>query len=445
MKTTFKEVFRGLDDELTNIEINSEYTPDIDIEKIKGEVFMRINDNNKSGKKKPGKSFFVILAAAVLSAAMITAGAMGSFNEAFGSFIIGESPDGIYSGDNLEISSKNNNIEFLGITGDKNTAMASMRLTNPDGSPFIEESDLKNTWIGAPGKDELVDNTIYGEIGGNISYSAPVRYKMKTGSSEYDPSDVMSVFGLYFEDEKTINAYIFSESYDGALTGETLAASLDGASAYTVKEVLYDFSEHYEDNLTEEGDAFDLRHRQMALGEFMNEYGLEAKDGVRLMVDPETWNIVLAKETPLNIDLNLSVKMNYKSSKTKLGNADLTQCDPEYRVQSGKLSATTYSILLNPSDVTPLPESTDSETPIEMYLFGSGDPGYCPDELTVTLEDGTTQTAFDQGDVPFYSNGETRRYQFFAASESGRMYPAAVDPDRIVSVSAGGVVIWEKP
>ena len=50
MKTTFKEVFRELDDEMTNIGINSNYTPDIDVEKIKGEVFMRINENS-SGKK----------------------------------------------------------------------------------------------------------------------------------------------------------------------------------------------------------------------------------------------------------------------------------------------------------------------------------------------------------------------------------------------------------
>lgn len=441
MKTTFKEVFRELDDEMTNIEINSEYTPDIDVEKIKGEVFMRINDNNKSGKKTLGKSFFVILAAAVLSAAMITAGAMGSFNEAFGSFIIGESPDGIYTGDDLEISSKNNNIEFMGITGDKNTAMVSMKLTNPDGSPFIEESDLSNTWIAAPGKDELVDNTIYGEIDGEISYSTPRWYKLKTGKSEYDFADVMSTFGLYFEDANAINVYIFSESRVGALMGETMTASLDAASAYTIKEVLYDFSEHYEDNLTEDGDGFYMLHRQRALEEFIDEYGLEAKDGVRLMVNPETWDIVLAKETPLNIDLNLSVKMNYRSSEVKLGKADLTQCDTEYRVQSGKLSATTYSIMLKPSDVTP--ENAESKTPIEKYFIYDGS-SYCPDKLTVSLEDGTTQTAYDQGYAHFYFDTETERYQFYASSETGRMFPAAVDPNKIVSVSVDGVVIWER-
>lgn len=51
MKTTFKEVFRELDDEVTDIEFNMEHVPDIDIDKIKGEVFMRINENN--GGKKP--------------------------------------------------------------------------------------------------------------------------------------------------------------------------------------------------------------------------------------------------------------------------------------------------------------------------------------------------------------------------------------------------------
>ena len=34
--------------------------------------------------------------------------------------------------------------------------------------------------------------------------------------------------------------------------------------------------------------------------------------GVRLAINPETKDIVLAKETKLDVDLKLSVKMNYK-------------------------------------------------------------------------------------------------------------------------------------
>ena len=46
MKTTFKTVFTELDDELMNLDIQENAPVDIDIEKIKGEVFMQINDEN---------------------------------------------------------------------------------------------------------------------------------------------------------------------------------------------------------------------------------------------------------------------------------------------------------------------------------------------------------------------------------------------------------------
>lgn len=51
MKTTFKTVFSELDDELMNIDIKDNYPEDIDIDKIKSEVFMQINGDKNSKKK----------------------------------------------------------------------------------------------------------------------------------------------------------------------------------------------------------------------------------------------------------------------------------------------------------------------------------------------------------------------------------------------------------
>ena len=43
MKTTFKTVFTELDDELMALDMQENTPVDIDVDKIKSEVFMRIN------------------------------------------------------------------------------------------------------------------------------------------------------------------------------------------------------------------------------------------------------------------------------------------------------------------------------------------------------------------------------------------------------------------
>ena len=74
MKTTFKKVFDEFDDELMNTdEFNAGESIDIDVEKIKGEVLMRINDKN--GKKKFSKKIIAIL----IAAAIVIAGTVGAF------------------------------------------------------------------------------------------------------------------------------------------------------------------------------------------------------------------------------------------------------------------------------------------------------------------------------------------------------------------------------
>lgn len=152
MKTTFKEVIRELDDELTDIEFTTEHTPDIDIEKIKGEVFMRINDNN-SGKKPLGKSLFVILAAAVIFVAgTIGAVASGSIRAVFGNYFKSEAEMndlGLFDGENVEITTYDDmlNVELLGTISDGETGYSAIAVTKKDGSPVIGEEFYLNSYI----------------------------------------------------------------------------------------------------------------------------------------------------------------------------------------------------------------------------------------------------------------------------------------------------------
>ena len=144
MKTTFKTVFTELDDELMNLDIQENAPVDIDIDKIKSEVFMQINGENKK-KKKFSKKFIVILAAAViLVGSTIGAFATGSVQAVFGRiFHNGDQMNelGLFDGGNVDVTSSDSslNIELLGITGDGEKLCSAIEITKKDGSPVIDK------------------------------------------------------------------------------------------------------------------------------------------------------------------------------------------------------------------------------------------------------------------------------------------------------------------
>ncbi len=143
MKTTFKQVFDEFDDELMNIDENSLTDVDIDVSKIKGDVFMRIKENNDS-KKKFGKKFTVLLVAAII----LLIGTIGVFasKSASGVFSGLFTPGsdlnalGLYDAKNISVTSNddNLNVEVLGITGDSRKLYTVIEVTKKDGSEVID-------------------------------------------------------------------------------------------------------------------------------------------------------------------------------------------------------------------------------------------------------------------------------------------------------------------
>ena len=373
-----------------------------------------LNDTNSKVIPMKSRRKTALRAAAFVAAAVLaitaTAQAMGAFKDAFGGFFVGESPDGIYSGDNVVTESEHSNIEFLGIAGDKTTAAAAMRITKQDGSPYIDSTE--NTWIASSTSD---DNTLQsGTIDADISYTTSV------WSDITNRYPVYSEFGLYFEDNSTINAYIYSTSEDGGIVGETMTAKLTDISAYTVKEVLYDYSEHADENIDEEGFYINTDFNK-ALIEFSQKYGYEEHDGVILAINPETKDIVLAKETELDVDLSLSVKMNYKfSSRTVTAN----------NLSSFGSDADTGTIYITPFSLSILADKTN--TTYTTAHFNA------PVSLIITLKDGSTVAAFNQAGVA----GE-EKYRFFTDNGDGsRHMPVSISPNDVTSVEADGIVIF---
>lgn len=151
MKTTFKKVFNELNDEFISIEnFNVDENIDIDIENIKREVLMRIDDKN--GKKKFSKKLITLLvAAAILITGTVGAFATGSvqsiFKELFNNS--GMNSAGFYDGGNVEIVSCDDslNVELLGVTGDGEKPYSAIEVTKKDGSEVIDKDYKYPFWF----------------------------------------------------------------------------------------------------------------------------------------------------------------------------------------------------------------------------------------------------------------------------------------------------------
>lgn len=147
MKTTFKTVFSELDDKLMDIDIQDNYPEDIDIDKIKGEVFMQIN-GDKNSKKKLSKKVIVILAAAViLVGGTVGAFATGSIQSVFKGYFKGSDVNdlGLYDGGNVETQSDNYDVKLLGVISDGDIAYSAIEVTKKDGSTIVEDGYYVNS------------------------------------------------------------------------------------------------------------------------------------------------------------------------------------------------------------------------------------------------------------------------------------------------------------
>ena len=463
MKT--ENIFDKLENENTVIDSTVIENTGVSTERVMAMVKQEIANTGKVvhiGSKRKTALKITALIAAVLTASVITASALDGFNAAFGSLFAGDSPDGLYSGGNLQIESENTNVEFLGIAGDDHVVAAAMKLRKNDGTAYID--DIENTWI-APSSSEELSDYLYGRFPTiicseiteryNISYTTPAWFNIKYPDAlNADGSrwDLLGTFDLYFEDASTINAYIYSSTWAGGMRGETMTASADKISAYTVQEILYDYSEHIDENIDEYGDRVNMDFHAH-LTEQLQTFGTGEKDGVRVMVNPETSDIVLAHETPLDISFSLSVKMNYKNSSVKYDLKDLDKCFLKWNTgASGSIKVTPFNAML---DVMLEEEMVHSYDEAKTIISGEEEWNEYlrayrsnPETLIFTLEDGTTVTEFDEGWTADAGTTETQftvLYQFFTDNGDGsRMHPIAIDPNKIVSVEADGVIIYER-
>ena len=359
--------------------------------------------------------------------------------------MVEDSANGIYSGEELSIESTENNVEFIGMSGDKNYVDIAMKLTKKDGSPFVD--DIKNTWISTSSENDLI-GWRYGYAYTDIHFTCPKwlktrygnLYKDMSGSLE-DRDDIHSSVDFIFEDTSTISACVFANSILGGLKGETMMLTANDLSAFTVEKILCEHSEYENDEDYEEH----------GLNKLVEEYKKEETEGYAVMIHPDTWDIVLCRETPINVDFALSVKLTYKTDQLKLEAANVEKCVDGWGGGSeGEFGVTPFSMKFSYS---PVIQETEDEPKFNMWGGNverimdklmedvQSEAPLPPEKMTVELNDGSRITA--KSDYNYFNVDEnTEQYRFYRETEAGSLCPVIILPEDIVKIEANGAELY---
>lgn len=380
MKTTFKTVFTELDDELMNLDTQENAPVDIDINKIKSEVFMQINGNNKT-KKKYSKKLIVILAAAViLVGGTVGAFATGSVQQVFGSiFQNGNQMNelGLFDGGNVEVTSADSSLDvkLLGITGDGEKLCSAISITKKDGSPVI---DKDYTYPGYEPFD-----------GSSWEDKLTVNGRDETENALQSPQYVLS------DGNKTLTVYLFTTTasgLDGSLQGGrmTFVSKQFHASKVTnelasVKlpgqmDPIFD-----EIKNNDELSADDVLFDQEELAKKRSELGLSEEDFTTIDYNG-TRIYCQAEQKAFELPFTISYDLNYRTD--KFIEKDLSaETAPDIVVKNtrnARMTVSPFSVYLSGECDADNPDSPANDRLDKCFLLPSWD-----DTSKVTLTDGT--------------------------------------------------------
>ena len=408
------------------------------------EIFMKKLDaqttdtsvNKKNSKKGSKKKIFVILAAAAaatIAAGTITAGAMGSFNVAFGEHFAGEKVNGIYSGSNINIETASDyKAELLGITGDKNSVYASVSYKRADGGKFVEDAD---GWY-----VEANLNTASYEVpealasGGveeyDVDYSA-IQQMQGGGTGE---SYKFSTYTLSSDD--TIKGIYHVERDDYDTIGQTMTLKVEDLYLLHDIEELHSYTVTWDENLdtdifVREGTKVekiiseaekDLKDNQVIL---RHDSGYFDENGNAVI----TIAFTLTEYRKLDVDMDGSWKLNYKADEIKQELKDETYSfnGVEYKVseiETGALSMT-VTVEITGGNTSAISEENG------MGIFANS--VIADKDSKITLKNGdtidTTMVTFTRTD----GNKVTSTIQYFRNNDW-----TSVNPEEIASVTFAG-------
>ncbi len=248
MKSDFKELFNSFDENdfdddfmnLNDIDVCDDTAMDVDIAKIKADVFESIGTKKK--RKNTTKKLRMLLIAAVVVIGITIFStviyASGSVQLVFGEFLNGNmSSAGLYEGENITYTSSdpNLNVELLGVTGDKRRIYTVLEVTKKDGSTFTEEGYDYPFWLKNEGESLWDYYECY------ASYTD--KYNNYFGPSPDGISYLLS------EDKKALKMMFLVSAQDKDLQGATLTIHSKSFGARKMLEPYsrkYTFAEEYD-------------------------------------------------------------------------------------------------------------------------------------------------------------------------------------------------------
>lgn len=320
MKTTFKTVFNELDDELMDIDVSAPEVADIDVDKIKGEVFMRIHDTdntngseNKTGKKKFSKKLIAILIAAALVVGG-TAGAFatGSIRQIFGNHLKGDTELndlGLYDGGNVEVKTddENLNVKLLGVMSDGEVAYSALAVTHKDGSPIVDEGIYVNTEY-----DSFIKNSFEYSLNGEKSESAGA---------------IAGNYCKLSDDRKTLSIYtdyLRAAQSENDLRDLRVTFNNKIVRGYTLDKILgsWELPETLsDDGLTDEEMDIENYEFELTLDKLQKENGLE--DDECILINHEGKS-VFAKGEEKELDLDFMISFDFNKRVNNLIERDIS-------------------------------------------------------------------------------------------------------------------------
>lgn len=438
MKTN--NIFDYMEFDVENIDESTVYeTTGVKKENVREILMSKINNGTsekKTGRANVKRRVTITLIAAAAAAALLgtTAAATGSFNSAFGKMFAGEPANGVYSGGKVTAKSDKLNIEFGGIVGDSDNVWGMMKLTNSDGSPFVETKD--GVFVQS---DYMVAS--YGLDTQKIQCTKSLLDSWMHKNSPY------AEVTYQLEDADTIRAIIYYGDDESNIIGETLTAKETDIVIYRVDEVLYSWEEMQNAyNTIPEDDKF------WSNGGFYEKAVAEHKSDLKenQEVGYSEKGLSLMTKVTSNLGYEVSVKLNYKDSIKTFSEVEGKEITFDGKTQTvGKLEVQPFTMKLSLYELGDFRVADDYVHDYEAEMLPSE-----LDNLTIETDDGKVYTAHryaSQGSADEKHQEDTLTYQFYVPSDNVSADPdymtqkqAVINPEQIIGISYNGKYILDK-
>lgn len=375
---------------------------DIDYNRIRKLAIKKVH-SEKNTKNRKGKKRIIAVIAAALSVVIIgtTAAATGAFDELFNSKIKTQDTEGYYTPVNITGVSDEYNVVCSALTGDEHFAYTNLTITKKDGSTFINNTDnvfLQNDI----GDQEAFEIECTGDEDGTgdkyISYS--------------------------FEDNKTINAFVYFRKTSRNIIGQTLQIKNHTVYANIIDSYVQEIDDLFTSgNYTNE--TFDALYEK---------YSSNLREDQKLMFhysEPDKPTGVIVTRIPIDLNFSIDIPLIHESNTYQLDLSD------SKTIGYNGLNFELTSITVSPFSMI-IEGTSPYSRPVSEIGFSGG-----LENIEVETENGEIVNCCFYGCNSDKQTGEfVIAVDFHERHHGGKV--CTIDPTKIKAIYTGETEIYEK-